>query len=356
VKKGAIVAAIIAAVVVIGIAVALLQLRPIPPPEPDTTIANTTEPEAPVNIASARSAFPFVQRWVSQYNNNDDENGVSSNIEIGYYLDEPNIPNDIAIVGDIRHAANGSRAIPVSAQAVAIVYNIPSFPDVPSGMRLNSSLIDLIFNGTIAQWDDPAIKDLNQNLNLPAERIVVVHENGNSSSLTLIKNYLSTEIKWPARSVSVLGPDELATTVRKTPYSIGYVDFSYATQTRMTFASLGSPNGEYVIPSPDSIGLAVNSSILVQNFTTAAQTANLTPPQMNGSMLGNGSYPLTGLYYASLRNKPSNESMAFVRWMVDGGQQTLSEVGYPSIYQDNERLATYAATIINSSHPKGSQD
>ncbi len=95
-----------------------------------------------------------------------------------------------------------------------------------------------IFNGTVTKWDYPAIKDLNQDMNLPAEKIVVVHENGNSSSLALLGRCLSTNIKWPSNSISVLGPGELAATVRKTPYSIGYVDFSDATQTRMTLHRL----------------------------------------------------------------------------------------------------------------------
>jgi ABC-type phosphate transport system substrate-binding protein len=353
-RKGVVVAAVIVAIVAIGLVLALLQPRPQAPPDDGATIiANNSEPtpEEIVSVASARSAFPFVQRWVSQYNNDDSAPG---SIEIGYYLGGPNTPSDLAIVGDIRHAANGSRNIPVSAQAVAVVYNIPSFPDVPSGMKLNASVLSSILNGTITRWDDPAIKDINQNLNLPAERIIVVHEKGNSSSLALLESYLSTDIMWPGNSASVLGPDELATTVRKTPYSIGYVDFSYATQTRMTFASIANPHGEHVLPSMDSIFQAVNSSMLVQNVTGTNQIA-LSPPIMNASMLGNGSYPLTGLYYASLPDNTSNATLAFVEWMIGDGQQTLSEVQYPSIYQDNKSLATYAGAIINSTYPKGSQ-
>lgn len=357
-RKGAIVAAAIVAIVAVGIAIALLQPRPEVPPDEDggTVIANATEPvpEEIVSVASARSAFPFVQRWVSQYNN--DENALGS-IEIGYYLEGPNTPSDLMIVGDIRHAANGSHNIPVSAQAVALVYNIPGFPDIASGMKLNSSLLSSMLNGTITRWDDPAIKNLNQNLNLPAERIIVVHEKGNSSSLALLEKYLSTDIKWPSNSISVLGPDELASTVRKTPYSIGYVDFSYATQTRMTFAAVANPHGEYVLPSTGSISQAVNSSMQVQNVTSINQTAILTPPFMNASMLGNSSYPLTGLYYASLPGNMSNATLAFVKWMVDEdrGQQTLSEVQYPPIYQDNKPLTTYAEAVINSTAPKASK-
>jgi ABC-type phosphate transport system substrate-binding protein len=351
-RKGAIVAVVIVAIVAIGLTIALLQLRPEVSEDGGTIIANDTEPTPGeiVSVASARSAFPFVQRWVSQYNNAD----ATGNTELVYYLEEPDTPSDLAIVGDIRHAANGSRSIPVSAQALAVVYNIPSFPDIASGMKLNASVLSSIFNGTVTRWNDPVIKDLNRDLNLPAERIIVVRENGNSSSLTLLENYLSTDTKWPGSSVRVLGPDELAATVRKTPYSIGYVDFSYATQTRMTFAAVANPHGEYVLPSIDSIYQAVNSSMQVQNLTGASQTS-LNPPVMNTNMLGNSSYPLTGLYYASLPGNTSNATLAFVEWMVGDGQQTLSEVQYPPIYQDNEPLATYAGTIINSTVPKAAQ-
>lgn len=347
-------AAVAIVAIAIGIIAVLLQPRPeVPPDDGGTIIANGTEPapEEIVSVASARSAFPFVQRWVSQYNN--DENAAGS-IEIGYYLDEPDVPSDLDIVGDIRHAANGSLSIPVSAQAVAIAYNIPSFPDVPSGMKLNASLLSSIFNGTITRWDDPAIKSLNQNLNLPAERIIVVHENVNSTSLALLEGYLSADIRWAGNSASVLGPDELAATVRKTPYSIGYVDFSYATQTRMTFAAVDA-GGKYVLPSKDSIGQAVNDSMQVQNVSSINQTAAFTPPLINTSLLGNSSYPITGLYYASLPNDTSNATLDFVRWMIDGGQQTLSEVQYPPIYQDNEPLTTYAGAAINSTAPRATK-
>ncbi len=353
-RKSTIVAAVIAVMVAIGVALAALQPWlgvPADDSNGGTIIANGTEP-APkevVSIASERSAVPFVQRWASEYNN--DENAVAS-VEVSYYLDKPTAPSDLVIVGDIRHATSESNYIPVSAQAVAVVYNIPSFPDIPSGMKLNASLLAAIFNGTITRWDDPTIKSLNGDMNLPSERIIVVHENGRSSNLALLEKY-STDIQWPKNSVSVLGPDELAAMIRKTPYSIGYVDFSFATQTRMTFAAI-EDDGEYVLPSISSIGQAVNSSMQVQNVTSINLTASLTLPFMNASMLQNGSYPLTGLYYASspanTSNDTRNATLDFVRWVIDRdeGQQTLLEVQYPAIYQNNVSLTTYAGAIINS--------
>jgi ABC-type phosphate transport system substrate-binding protein len=362
-RKRAIVASAIVAVVAIGIAIAMLQPRLGLPPgdsgDGGTVIANATEPvpKEIVSLTSERSAFPFVQRWASQYNN--DENAVGS-VELGYFLDQPTTPSDLVIVGNIRDTVNDLNCVPVSAQAVVVVYNIPSFPDIPSGMQLNTSVLSSIFNGTITKWDDPAIKSLNSDMNLPSEKIILVHENRNSSSLALLESYLSTDIQWPKNSVSALGPDELAAMIRKTPYSIGYVDFSYATQTRMTFAAIGALDGQYILPSTDTIGRAVNSSMQVQNMTTN-RPSDLVPPFMNTSMLQNNSYPLTGLYYASWPNGTSDEvqnaTLDFVKWVIDEdrGQKTLLEVQYPPIYQDNELLATYVGAVINSTTPIASK-
>jgi ABC-type phosphate transport system substrate-binding protein len=359
-KKIAIIAVVVA-ILSIGIALALLFAMPkVPPRGPDgTPTGNVTKPipKEIVSVVSARSAFPFVERWASQYNN---EPRALGSVEISYYLDEPDEQGDLMIVGDILDAIDGSQNIPTSAQAVAIVYNIPSFPDIPTGLKLNASLLSGIFNGTITYWDDPAIKELNQDMNLPSEMIVIVHENKNSSSLVLLERYLSTDIVWPENSTSVLGPDELASMIRKTPYSIGYVDLSYATQTRMTYAAL-AVGGEYVVPSTDSVGNAINEGLQVQNLTGINQTDSIIPPFMNSSRIGNSSYPLVGLYYASIpenNNTSRNATLDFVSWIIDQskGQRTLSEVQYPSIYADNELLMTYGETIINITSSRGTKD
>jgi phosphate transport system substrate-binding protein len=342
-------AAIGAAIIAISVGAALFQPRPIVTgnnTNGNTTIAaeNTTA-KTTLNVISTASAFPFVQRWAAQYNN--DQAAVTLQVS---YVEGAEMAGDMAIVGS---AGDSNRSyVPVSAQALAIVYNVPGFPDLPSGLKLDAGVLSRILNGSIARWNDPAIANLNQDMNLPNERISVVYDASDSSSSVLLGHYLSSGAKWPKGSIATSSPDELASLVRKTPYSIGYVDFSYAIQTRMTFAAIANPHSEYVLPSTDSIWRAVNSSMQVQNITTVNQTAGLTPPFINASALGNGSYPLTGLYYASLPsnvpNPTKNETLDLVRWMIDDGQQTLSEVQYPSIYQDNKPLITYSGSIINN--------
>ena len=336
-------------------------------------IATTTIMPTTIDIVSTTSAFPFVQRWVAQYENQ--QLATSGNVNVDYLTDREIIVaeggsdrSDLAIVGVPDENNNNILYVPVSAQAVAIVYNIPSFPDIPSGLRLNSTTLFLILNGSITRWDDAAIKNLNPSLNLPDERIVVVRsgdDNNNSSSsstssLVLLNQYLGLQsLSWPKNdSIAAPGPAELAEMVRKIPYSVGYVDFSYAVQTRMTYAAIGDAYGDYIVPSTQSIGRAVDVALQFHNSSTdRSSSQQQPPPTINASRLVNGSYPIVGFYYAGLLTNDDKEgrddvaTLDFVKWIISegGGQQTLLEVQYPPIYPgNNKQLATYTKTTMDT--------
>jgi ABC-type phosphate transport system substrate-binding protein len=339
--------------------------------------ASTLITPTTIDIVSTTSAFPFVQRWVAQYENQ--QLASSGNVNVDYMADREIIlaeggsgrRSNLAIVG-VPDNNNNTVYIPVSAQAVAIVYNIPSFPDIPSGLRLNSTTLLLILDGSVTRWDDEAIKDLNPSLNLPDERIVVVHNNGgdnsngsSSSSLVLLNQYLGhPSSNWPKNdSIAASGPAELAEMVRKIPYSIGYVDFSYAVQTKMTYAAIGDGNGDYIVPSMQSIGQAVDVALQFHNYSVdrSPSQQQQPPPTINASRIVSDSYPIVGLYYASLSANEYDKQeegerrrivamLDFVTWIIteSGGQQTLLEVEYPPIYPGNEQLATYAKIMIDT--------
>ncbi|HJU35503.1 MAG TPA: substrate-binding domain-containing protein [Nitrososphaera sp.] len=344
-----------------------------------------------IDIVSSSSAFPFVQRWVAQYENQQLASSVDLNVD--YLTDEEIIAaegggtsrRDLAIVGLVEQKNSSILYVPLSAQAVAIVYNIPSFPDIPSGLRLNSTMLLSIFNGSITQWDDAAIKELNPSLNLPHERIVVVHteeddtnQSSNSSSQLLLDQYFGLHsLSWPKNdTITTQGPAELAETVRKIPYSIGYVDFSYAVQTKMTYAAIGAADGNYSVPSMQSIARAVDVALQFYNSSTDGSSPSSSissiqqkqqqqqlPPTINTSRIVSDAYPIVGLYYASLLANDSTDDNSdkieeqrvnamvidFVEWLMSetGGQQTLLEVQYPPIYSNNEKLATYAMTTMD---------
>ena len=374
IRTGLLVLMVIGAIAVgiAGIAIMSPLLLQMPEP-PDELPSNTTDgvnnqkPEkTKIYISSIRSAFPFVDRWVAQYNNDEQATAI---VTVSY-LDQPSTGSDELKIldswGISNNGQNNSYYVPVSAQAIAIVYNVPGFPDIPSGLRLDADTLFLIVNGSITRWNDPAIEMLNKDVNLPNEKLSVVHERGYSGLQDVISRSLSSNFTWPIDSIEASGPDELAATVRKTPYSIGYTDFSLAIQTKMTYAAMETPSGQYVVPSIDSISEAVETGLELRNVTDLGLT--VLPPVINASKLGNSSYPMVGLYYIALGSNTVNytgvsptdntaynikreATLDFVRWIIsDEGQQTLSEVGYPALYRDNVPLRTYADKIISYSY------
>ena len=188
------------------------------------------------------------------------------------------------------------------------------------------------------------------------------------SSQLLLNQYLGSQnLRWPKNdSIITSGPAELAEMVRKIPYSIGYVDFSYAVQTRMTYAAIENADGDYVVPSAYSIRRAVDLALQFHNSSTALtapqqqQQPLLIPPSINASRIVSDAYPIVGLYYASLfvTNDDKEEDeirrnaaiLDLVEWIISesGGQLTLLEVQYPSIYSDNEQLVAYAKITMDT--------
>lgn len=370
-RRGLLVWMVIGAIGIAGIGIMSPVLLGMPEP-PDERSSNTMDganntkiEKTAIHISSVGSAFPFVDRWVAQYNN-----AQARAIVTVSYLDQASTGLDELALIDSRGIANNDKNksyyVPVSAQAIAIVYNVPGFPDIPSGLRLDADTLFLILNGSITRWNDPAIEMLNKDLNLPNEKLSVVHERVNNGSLDVVTRSLSSNFTWPIDSIKASGPDEIAATVRKTPYSIGYTDFSYAIQTKMTYAALETSSGQYVVPSTDSISEAAETGLELRNATVLDPT--ILPPVINASKLGNSSYPLVGLYYIVLDSNTVNytgvsqtdntthnvrrdATLDFVRWIIsDEGQQTLSEVGYPALYRDNVPLRTYADKIIIHSY------
>lgn len=342
----------------------------------------------PVSALSSPSALPFVEKWVAQYNS--ERNLGSVNVNYSDRADDASIPllysnisafladrsADLAIAsrpvaakGNFTYA--GSVFLPVSPQAVAVVYNIPSLPDVPSGLRLDPATLHAVLSGNATYWDDTRIKSLNLNTSLPHKQIVVVHEGPAGSASDMLGRYLASAsngtFAWPESSLAADSANSLSAMVRQTPYSIGYVDFAFAAQTRMTYASLQNSDGQYLMPSADSIGAAVRNGTVVNNpalvnDTGPGNAAPASPPTISIGQLGNGSYPVVGFYYAAFSDRAAangvNETalrgkdaavIDLVRWMAEReGQQVLRDLQYPSVYEQSKDLEAFADRVLGT--------
>ncbi|MGI0019351.1 MAG: hypothetical protein ACREAY_02650, partial [Nitrososphaera sp.] len=176
--------AVLASVVVAAIAVALLAGSALTGRAPDgnaTSPGNSTNgtgtvPRPVASVLSTPSALPIMEKWAARYNM---EGPVSAQVSYTDDVDDAGIAvvhsnisgflaqhsADMAVMGRLPSGGSftyaNSTFLPVSPQAVALVYNVPGFPDVPSGLKFDPATLGAVLRGNITRWDDPAIRELN---------------------------------------------------------------------------------------------------------------------------------------------------------------------------------------------------
>ena len=129
---------------------------------------------------------------------------------------------------------------------------------------LDGNLLADIFMGKIKTWNDPAIAKLNASVKLPSQPIVVVHRSDGSGTTFLFTDYLSkvsadwkskvganTAVEWPV-GIGAKGNEGVANNVGQTKGSIGYVEYAYAKQNKLTNTKLVNKDGKSVAPTAQS--------------------------------------------------------------------------------------------------------
>ena len=122
-----------------------------------------------------------------------------------------------------------------------------------------------IFLGEVKAWNDPAIAKLNPNAKLPSQAIVVVHRSDGSGTTFLFTDYLSkvspdwkskvganTAVEWPV-GLGAKGNEGVANNVTQTKGSIGYVEYAYAKQNKMTSLNMMNKDGKAVAADRRSV-------------------------------------------------------------------------------------------------------
>src|SRR6202046_474630 len=151
---------------------------------------------------------------------------------------------------------------PMVMGAIVPVVNIEG---VKAGdMVLDGETLARIYLGTIAKWDDPAIKKLNPKLNLPSTAIAVVHRADGSGTTFNFTDYLSkvsadwkskvgsgTAVEWPV-GVGAKGNEGVSGNIGQTKDSIGYVEYAYALTNHLGYAKMKNAAGNVVEPNTAS--------------------------------------------------------------------------------------------------------
>ena len=179
-----------------------------------------------------------------------------------------------------------------------------------------------IFLGTVKTWDDAAIKKLNPKLALPSTAITVVRRSDGSGTTFNFTDYLSkvsadwkskvgaaASVEWPV-GVGAKGNDGVAGNVGQTKNSIGYVEYAYAKQNKLTYANLVNKAGKVVGPT-------------IEAFQAAAANADWANSpgyyQILTEQPGDGSWPITAATFILMHAEPqdkaaSGEALKFFAW------------------------------------------
>ena len=233
---------------------------------------------------------------------------------------------------DEQLAKDGLVQFPTVIGGVVPVVNIKGI--APGQLKLTGEVLGDIYLGKITKWNDPAVTALNPGLPLPDAAIAVVRRADGSGTSFLFTNYLSkvnaewkakvgegTAVNWPT-GAGGKGNEGVAAFVNRLPNSIGYVEYAYVKQNKMTYALLKNKDGNFA--APDDL-----------NFKAAAAGADWSKSfyQVLTDQPGKESWPLTGATFIMMQksqDKPANASntLKFFEWAYEGGDRMAEELEY----------------------------
>jgi phosphate transport system substrate-binding protein len=214
---------------------------------------------------------------------------------------------------------------------------IVNLPGVSSGqLKLDGATLGAIFLGTVASWDDPAIKKINPGLKLPSTPITVVHRSDGSGTTFNFTTYLgdvnadwqakvgaNTAVEWPV-GVGGKGNEGVSALVQQTAGAIGYVEIAYALQNKLTYTEVMNHDGLFVEPK-------------LSNFQAAAANADWKSQPGYAVILANqpgkDSWPITAATFVLVHGKAANAEkthtvLDFYDWSFKNGQKMAEDLLY----------------------------
>lgn len=207
----------------------------------------------------------------------------------------------------------------------------------PGQIKLTGQLLGDIYLGKITKWNDAALVAQNPGVPLPDAAISVVRRADGSGTSFIFTNYLSkvnadwkskvgegTAVNWPT-GAGGKGNEGVAAFVNRLPNSIGYVEYAYVKQNKMTYTLLKNKDGNFATPDD-------------ANFKAAAAGAdwNKSFYQVLTEQPGKDAWPLTGATFIMMhkaQDKPAQAaaSLKFFEWAFNNGDAAAAELEYVAL-------------------------
>jgi phosphate transport system substrate-binding protein len=313
---------------------------------------------ADISGAGATFPYPIYAKWADAYKK---ETGIGLNYQsIGSGGGIKQIQNKTVTFGASDAPLKGADLekfglvqFPMVMGGIVPVVNLDGVK--PGDLVIDGPTLAKIFLGEIKTWDDAAIKKLNPNAKLPSQAIAVVHRSDGSGTTFNFAYYLAevspewkskvgvnTSLEWPV-GIGAKGNEGVANNVRQTKGSIGYVEYAYALQNKLTHAKMLNKAGKTVEPTSES-------------FQAAAANADWKSQPGYGVILanqpGDASWPMTAATWILMYKDPqdkaaSAEALKFFGWAYKNGDKMAEELHYvpmpANVVADIEK--TWAAEV-----------
>ncbi len=237
---------------------------------------------------------------------------------------------------------DGLIQFPTVIGGVVPIFNIPGI--ATRQMKLTGQVLGDIYLGKITKWNDPAIVALNPGVKLPDAQISPVRRADGSGTTFIFTNYLSkanpdwkskvgegTAVNWPV-GAGGKGNEGVSAFVQRLPNSIGYVEYAYAKQNKMTYALMQNAAGAFVAPEDAAFKAAAASADWSKSFY-----------QILTNQPGKDSWPITGATFIMMQlkqDKPQQAaaSLKFFDWAYANGDKMADDLDYVPLPESVESL------------------
>ncbi len=299
------------------------------------------------NISGAGATFPYpiYAKWAAAY-------AVKTGVQMNYQsigsgggIAQINAntvdfgASDMPLKPEVLEKDGLTQFPPVIGGEVLVV-NLPGIK--PGQMTLDGPTIADIYLGKITKWDDPAIAKLNPGLKLPSTAIAVVHRSDGSGTTFIFTDYLSkvspewkdkvnegTSVQWPV-GIGGKGNEGVSALTSRTIGGIGYVEYAYALQNKLTHTKLVNHDGVALEPGIDVFQAAAANA----DWQSAPGFYLILTNQP-----GKGTWPITGATFILMHKKQENPDRAkavlsFFDWAYKNGAAMAKSLDYVPMPQN----------------------
>jgi phosphate transport system substrate-binding protein len=294
---------------------------------------------ADISGAGATFPYPIYAKWADAYKK---EFGVGLNYQsIGSGGGIKQIQAKTVVFGATDAPLSGAELdksglvqFPMVMGGIVPVLNLAGIG--PSELVIDGPTLAKIFLGQVKTWDDPALKKLNPTAKLPSQAIAVVHRSDGSGTTFNFTDYLSkvspdwkskvgsaTAVEWPV-GIGAKGNEGVANNVANTKGAIGYVEYAYAKQNKMTSSKMINKDGKTVAPTAEA-------------FQAAAANADWNSVPGYGVILsdepGAASWPMTAATFILIHKQPKDqaaaaEALKFFAWAYSKGDKMAEDLDF----------------------------